>query len=116
MTHEKITAEQAVAWALAHGALPHLVDGTKLTSKEQALAAIGEALEFPPYCGRNLDALFDCLTDLSWLPDGQHVLVWAHHQVLADHDWRAYHEIRSVLQDGAASGPARRLTIVLTPS
>ncbi|WP_433269785.1 barstar family protein [Actinosynnema sp. CS-041913] len=45
-------------------------------SKSAALAAIGEAMEFPDYYGRNLDALYDCLTDLSWLPPGKHVLVW----------------------------------------
>ncbi|MBW4720886.1 barstar family protein [Saccharothrix obliqua] len=45
-------------------------------SKSAALAAIGEAMDFPDYYGQNLDALFDCLTDLSWLPAGHHVLVW----------------------------------------
>jgi RNAse (barnase) inhibitor barstar len=116
MATDKITSEQAVAWARAHGAVPHLVDGSKLSTTAQALAAIGQALEFPPHHGQNLDALFDCLTDLSWLPDGQHVLIWAHHQVLADHDWQAYHQIRSVLEDGAASGAGRRLIVMFTPS
>jgi RNAse (barnase) inhibitor barstar len=116
MSTAKITAEQAVAWARLHGAIPHLVDGSTLTSKEEALAAIGEAMEFPPRYGQNLDALFDGLTDLSWLPEGQHVLVWAHHQVLAEHDWQAYRQIRSVLQDGAASGSTRRLTVMFTGS
>ncbi|MEV0678159.1 barstar family protein [Actinosynnema sp. NPDC050436] len=45
-------------------------------SKSAALAAIGLALDFPDYYGQNLDALYDCLTDLSWLPAGDHVLVW----------------------------------------
>lgn len=44
--------------------------------KTEALAAIAEALEFPDWYGHNLDALYDCLTDLSWLPEGEHVLVW----------------------------------------
>jgi len=113
---EKISAEQAAAWARAHGAVPHLVDGTTVASKEQALDAIGDALGFPGWYGRNLDALFDCLTDLSWLPDGQHVLIWAHHQVLAERDWQAYQQVRSVLEKGAASGTGRRLTVVLTSS
>jgi hypothetical protein len=33
-----------------------------------ALARVAEALAFPDYFGHNLDALYDCLTDLSWLP------------------------------------------------
>jgi len=116
MSTEKITAEQAVAWAIAHGAMPHLVDGSAVHTKEQALDAIGAALGFPDHYGRNLDALFDCLTDLSWLPDGQHVLVWAHHQVLAARDWQAYHQVRSVLEEGAVSAPSRRLTVLFTTS
>ncbi|MBB5957776.1 RNAse (barnase) inhibitor barstar [Saccharothrix tamanrassetensis] len=53
----------------------HVVrDGAR--SKSAALAAIGTAMEFPDYYGQNLDALYDCLTDLSWLPPGEHVLVW----------------------------------------
>ena len=39
------------------------------------LSRIAEALEFPDWFGRNWDAFFDCLTDLSWLPAGGHVLV-----------------------------------------
>ena len=116
MSAEKITARQAVAWARAHGAVPHVVDGSTVRSQAAALEAIGEALDFPSHYGRNLDGLFTCLTDLSWLPDGQHVLVWAHHQVLAERDWQAYQQVRSVLESGAAAGPARRLTVMFTSS
>ena len=116
MSTEKINAEQAAAWARAHGAMPHLVDGTTVRSKAEALEAIGEALSFPGNYGRNVDTLFSFLTDLSWLPDGQHVLIWAHHQVLAAQDWQAYHQVRSVLEKGAAAGTARRLTVMFTSS
>lgn len=116
MSAERINAEQAVAWARAHGAVPHVMDGEAVRSAADALDAVADALEFPDSAGRDLDAVFDCLTDLSWLPDGQHVLIWAHHQVLAEHDWRAYHEIRSLLENGAASGAVRRLTVMFTAS
>jgi RNAse (barnase) inhibitor barstar len=43
--------------------------------KDTFLSRIAEALEFPGWFGRNWDAFFDCLTDLSWLPAGGHVLV-----------------------------------------
>ena len=33
-------------------------------SKEEIHEKLKEALEFPDYYGRNLDALYDCLTDL----------------------------------------------------
>ena len=45
-------------------------------SKKAAIGAIAEALSFPDWFGHNLDALYDCLTDLSWLPEGEHVLEW----------------------------------------
>lgn len=112
---DKINCEQAVAWARAHGAVPHVVDGSAMHTKEQALEAIGEALEFPADYRADLDALFECITDLCWLPDAEHVLIWSHHQVLAEHDWQAYHQVRSVLEQGAASAGGRRLTVMLTP-
>ncbi|MGH3609345.1 MAG: barstar family protein, partial [Pseudonocardiaceae bacterium] len=37
---------------------------------------MGSALDFPAWYGRNLDALHDCLADLSWQPIGEHVLIW----------------------------------------
>lgn len=114
MSNGKINAEQAAAWARAHGAVPHVIDGGAVRSKEQAIEAIGAALDFPASRGRDLDALFECLTDLSWLPEGEHVLIWAHHQVLAEQDWPAYHQVRSVLERGAACGTARRLTVMFT--
>ncbi|MBY8854305.1 barstar family protein, partial [Saccharothrix sp. MB29] len=40
-------------------------------SKRAAIAAIAEALSFPAWFGQNLDALYDALTDLSWLPEGE---------------------------------------------
>lgn len=116
MSTERISAQQAIAWARAHGAVPHLVDGTTLRNAEQTMDAIGEALSFPEQFGRDLDALYGCLADLSWLPDGKHVLVWARHQVLAEHDWPAYLQVRTVLERGVVSGTRRRLTVVLTPN
>lgn len=40
-----------------------------------ALAELGGRLGFPPWYGANLDALNDCLTDLSWLEAPGYVLI-----------------------------------------
>jgi len=40
------------------------IDFDKLRSKESMLKKAAGALEFPAHFGANLDALYDCLTDL----------------------------------------------------
>ncbi|MEO7193376.1 MAG: barstar family protein [Pseudonocardiaceae bacterium] len=77
-----------------------------VTSKAEALQAIGVALSFPAWYGRNLDALHDCLADLS----GEHVLVWAGHRQLAVSDPNAYHAILAVLETAPSS-----LCVLLAP-
>lgn len=61
---------------------------TESTSKEAFFREIAVALEFPEYFGRNLDALWDCLTDLT----EPTALLWSNWERLAvDHrkDWSA---------------------------
>ncbi len=58
-----LLAELGDDWAIARCTI---VD----ESKETILGAIGAALDFPDWAGRNLDALYDLLTDLEWLTDG----------------------------------------------
>ena len=41
-----------------------IIEGDKMTSKAEAHAHIAEALEFPMYYGKNLDALADCLSEV----------------------------------------------------
>lgn len=83
----------------------HAVDGADLRDKRAALLAIAEALSFPDYFGVNLDALYDCLTDLSWLPEGEHRLTWTHAEVLRRHDPAAFAGISEVLADAVAANP-----------
>ena len=72
---EHTTSQTIAEQAHARGAFSHLVTGSP-TDKLSTMDAIAVALSFPDYFGRNLDALYDCLTDLSWLPSGEHVLIW----------------------------------------
>ena len=41
------------------------IDCALIHSKEALHRAFAEALHFPAYYGMNLDALYDCLTDIS---------------------------------------------------
>jgi RNAse (barnase) inhibitor barstar len=97
----EVTTREAVEQARHRGALTHVLDGAELVSKRAVLDGIAVALSFPEWTGRNLDALYDCLTDLSWLPEGEHVLVWSGHQALAEHDSKAHRGIVAVLRDAS---------------
>jgi RNAse (barnase) inhibitor barstar len=51
-------------WADAAGHQFVLAECSDCVDKQAVLAAIGRAFAFPEWYGANLDALFDCLTDL----------------------------------------------------
>ncbi|MGP4016392.1 barstar family protein [Saccharopolyspora sp. 5N708] len=112
-----MTAREAVREAEQRGAIGHVLDGSDLVSKRTTLDGIAAVLDFPEWAGRNLDALYDCLTDLSWLPEGEHVLIWSGFQALAKHDPKAFSRINAVLRD-AEEHPmcGRTFTAVLTKS
>jgi hypothetical protein len=46
------------------------------TDKDQLVARVAKALEFPAWFGGNWDALEDCLGDLSWTAAVGHVLLF----------------------------------------
>lgn len=72
------------------------VDGWRAQTKTEFLAAVGEALDFPDYYGRNFDALADCLADVGRDAEGV-VLLWDAWSVLAREDERAFSIALSVL-------------------
>lgn len=115
-TNSKIVADRA----RARGAYPHVLDSSSHADKASTLDAIAAELSFPDWFGRNLDALYDCLTDLSWLPAGEHVLIWVASEVLKQSDPKAHLAIHAVLSDaqralapGGERADNRRLTVVL---
>lgn len=68
---------------------------------EEVLAAIGTALGFPDHYGRNLDALWDCLTDL----DGPTALVWSGWEDAAVADPGDWARIMQVLRERTDEDP-----------
>lgn len=117
---EEPSVASVVAEADARGAYVHTLHGDGLRDKLAVLDAIAATLRFPETFGQNLDALYDFLTDLSWLPPGEHVLIWVGSGAFAVAEQKSYLAIRSVLSDAQrALGPAgeradhRQLTVVL---
>ena len=41
-----------------------ILDGSKITDKELLHTILAQSLNFPEWYGKNLDALYDCLTDI----------------------------------------------------
>lgn len=106
-------AGRALADAHERGALTHLMG--PVTSKSEALEAIGVALNFPNWYGHNFDALYDCLVDLAWQPAGEQVLVWDGHRQLEAADPDSYHALLAVLNDATATS-GDRLSVILADS
>lgn len=78
------------------------------TTRGEVLDAFAAALAFPPYFGRNLDALWDCLTDLT-TPT---VVVWEGWQRCAvEHpeDWAG---LMGVMRDRVGTQPPFAVVLI----
>lgn len=86
-------------------------------SSGDIISAIAGQLSFPDYFGWTLDSLYDCLTDLQWLPEGDHVLVWSAPGRLMTADPEGYSRLAGTLTDAVATGTfgGPRLSLFLRP-
>jgi RNAse (barnase) inhibitor barstar len=57
--------------------MEHIIDCAQIHSKQELHRILAEILHFPAYYGNNLDALYDCLTDIS---ENTHLILqnWDH--------------------------------------
>lgn len=67
--------EQDIKWFQEQGYLTFSLDCTQWGSSEEMHSELQRTLSFPPYYGRNLNALNDCLTDLPVPDAGGTVLI-----------------------------------------
>jgi RNAse (barnase) inhibitor barstar len=65
LRHDVFPSEFAVA----------VLDGHEAGTRAGFFRQMARALRFPDYFGHNWDAVYDCLTDLNWLPAAGYVLV-----------------------------------------
>jgi len=89
------------------GASAAQADLTGCLDKETFLTRVAEALEFPDWFGRNWDAFFDCLTDLSWLPASGHVLVLLNTAEMRRAAPEAFDTAISIMQEAAQTWQKR---------
>jgi RNAse (barnase) inhibitor barstar len=67
------------AWSIqqtpGRQAIVRVIRGAKSRTAAEFFDEVGAALQLPDYFGENWDALFECLTDLEWLPGDAYLLV-----------------------------------------
>ncbi|HWJ09217.1 MAG TPA: barstar family protein [Nocardioides sp.] len=83
------------------------VDGAGLETAPGVLRAIGDALRFGEHYGANLDALNDCLRDLT----APTVLLWDAWGGFAHADPRRFAVVAEILATRAAAGPALQVLL-----
>ncbi len=79
------------------------LDGSEMTTREALHRRLAEEFHFPPWYGRNLDALYDLLTE----PGEETLIVLEHREALED--WSYGQAFLAVLNDAAEANPCIRL-------
>ncbi|HEU4423338.1 MAG TPA: barstar family protein [Pilimelia sp.] len=87
----------------AAGWATHPLDGRGLTSASQLFDRCARMFAFPGRFRHTWDGLTDCLTDLSWLPEHGHVVLWDHYHVLAHADPKAWRLAYQAFADAIAA-------------
>ena len=78
-----------------------IIEGAAVGSMDRLHRLLAEQLDFPDWYGGNLDALYDCLTDLT----EETTVILFHSQALAETLGTAYTRFCRVLTDAAAENP-----------
>ncbi|NOT36113.1 MAG: barstar family protein [Saprospiraceae bacterium] len=69
------------------------IDGDCCRSEEDFHKEISNALHFPEYYGRNLDSLFDCLSDLEWIENENIAIQFSNFEsILSDEPAKSYYQ------------------------
>lgn len=107
VTADRLGAEVATqGWRSARCALAADSD------KAGVIAAIADSLDFPDWTGRNLDALADSITDLSWIDESQVMLIIDGAGAL-DGAMSSWTQIREILIEAAEWWHAKERTLVV---
>ena len=83
--YERSILAEDVNWFSAHKYKIATLASTHWKSPQEALAAIGTALDFPDYFGGNFNALNDCLSDVAIPQEGGLVLVLQEFQAFSEY-------------------------------
>jgi RNAse (barnase) inhibitor barstar len=62
-------------------------------NKSELLQELSHQLRFPDYFGKNWDALYDCMTDLSWISERQIIVVLSNFSCLKEDEKKTFWNI-----------------------
>lgn len=78
-----------------------------VSTREQLLSALGRAMHFPECFGHNLDALADCLGDMSWCPAEAYLLILEHCEGVCASATEDFLSVLQIFAESAAEWRAR---------
>ena len=84
-----------------------MIEGAAVGSMGRLHRLLAEQLDFPDWYGGNLDALYDCLTDLT----EETSIILLHSQALTETLGTSYGRFCRVLTDAAAENPNLHIQI-----
>ena len=84
-----------------------IIEGAAVENINRLHRLLAEQLDFPDWYGGNLDALYDCLTDLT----EETSIILLHSQALAETLGTSYGRFCRVLTDAAAENPNLHIQI-----
>ena len=85
------------------------VDGVKAETMLDFYQQIQKGLKLPAYFGKNLDALYDCLCDFSWLDAREiHIVLRSYDDFLSKEPKNQRWNILAVLNDAVAEWKAMK--------
>lgn len=87
--------------AAAEGLIYYACDLIEATKGEAVLESLAKALNLPEYFGNNFDALYDCLTDLTWQHTSASVIALSGVDTLYACDVEGWETLLSVLASAA---------------
>ena len=82
-----------------------VLDCEKLFRRKEAHLYLAEMLDFPDYYGKNLDALYDCLTEL-----GECIIVLKGENILRESETYGA-KVLKVLREAANTNPCMKLEL-----
>jgi RNAse (barnase) inhibitor barstar len=82
-------------------AIVRVIRGAKSRTAAELFDEFGAALQLPDYFGENWDALFECLTDLEWLPGDAYLLGVTDGDLVLDREPQQFRTLLDVLERAA---------------